>query len=102
MYDGGAGSGGTLNLNTDSFTEESINFLLDTKNDKFKLKCRKYLIIHSQWKIVILKSQVLTVADLLIQHMHPAMYYKVGRYKSLQIIKISLPFCLWRPANFKL
>jgi LAGLIDADG DNA endonuclease family len=79
MDDGGVGSGGTLNLNTDSFTEEEMNLLLETLNEKFKLKCRKSLKRPGQWIIVIPKSQVNTVANLVIKHMHPSMFYKVGR-----------------------
>jgi len=79
MDDGGVGSGGTLNLNTDSFTEEEINLLLDNLNENFKLKCRKSIKRPGQWIIVIPKSQVNTVADLVKKYMHLSMFYKVGR-----------------------
>lgn len=79
MDDGGVGSGDTLHLNTDSFTEEEVNLLLETLNEKFKLKCRKSLKKMNQWRIVIPKSQVNTVAELVIKHMHPSMFYKIGR-----------------------
>jgi hypothetical protein len=79
MDDGGVGSGGTLNLNTDSFTEEEITFLLDTLNDKFKLNCRKSLKRLIQLIIVIPKSQVNKDAKLVKKYMHPSMFYKIGR-----------------------
>ena len=79
MDDGGVGSGGTLNLNKDSFTEEEINLILETLNDKFKLNCLKSFKRLGQWIIVIPKSQVKIVAKLVIKYMHPTMYYKVGR-----------------------
>jgi LAGLIDADG DNA endonuclease family len=79
MDDGGVGSGDTLHLNTDSFTEEGVNLLLETLNENFQLKCRKSLKKRNQWIIVIPKSQVNTVAELVKKHMHPSMYYKIGR-----------------------
>lgn len=73
-------------------TEEEINFLLDTLNENFKLKCRKSIKRPGQWIIVIPKSQVNTVADLVIKYMHPSMFYKVGRKK---IFKLSNKECGW-------
>lgn len=41
MDDGGVGSGGILNLNTDSDTENEIELLMDALTQNFNLKCRK-------------------------------------------------------------
>jgi len=35
MDDGGVGSGGTLNLNTDTYTENEIEFLMDVSTQNF-------------------------------------------------------------------
>ena len=79
MDDGGVGSGGTLNLNTDSYTENEIVLLMDALTQNFNLKCRKSLKRTNQWIIVIPKSQVYKVAEITFKYMHPSMYYKIGR-----------------------
>ena len=48
MDDGGVGSGGTLNLNTDTYTDNEIEFLMDAFTQNFNLKCRKSLKIIDQ------------------------------------------------------
>ncbi len=77
--DGGLGSGGTLNFNTDSYTETEIELLMSALTQNFNLKCRKSLKRPNQWIIVIPKSQVSIVADITFKYMHPSMYYKIGR-----------------------
>jgi hypothetical protein len=79
MDDGGVGSGGTLNLNTDNYTENEVELLMDALTQNFNLKCRKSLKRLNQWLIVIPKSQVNKVAEITYKHMHPSMYYKIGK-----------------------
>lgn len=79
MDDGGVGSGGTLNLNTDNYNENEVKLLMDALTQNFNLKCRKSLKRSNQWIIVIPKSQVTKVAEITFKHMHPTMYYKIGR-----------------------
>jgi len=80
MDDGGLGSGGTLNFNTDSYTETEVELLMSSLTQNFNLKCRKSLKRPNQWIIVIPNSQVsiLALGDITFKHLHPSMYYNRG------------------------
>lgn len=79
MEDGGLGSGGTLNFNTDSNTYTEVELLMSALTQNFNLKCRKSLKRLNQWIIVIPNSQVSILADITFKHLHPSMFYKIGR-----------------------
>jgi hypothetical protein len=69
-----------LTLCTDSFTELEIELLLTTLRDKFNLKCRKERKERKgkSFRIVIIKSSMDTVRDMVSIHFHPSMLYKIG------------------------
>lgn len=79
MDDGGLGSNGTLNIHTDSYTSEDVDLLIKVLNCNFQIDSRKSLKRPSQWIIVIPKKEVHKVAELTVGHMHPSMFYKIGR-----------------------
>jgi hypothetical protein len=66
-----------LTLCTDSFTELEIELLLTTLRNKYNLKCRKERKRKS-FRIVIIKSSMETVRDIVSIHFHPSMLYKIG------------------------
>lgn len=79
MDDGGLGSNGTLNLHTESYTLSEVNLLIDVLNHNFNISSRKSLKRPRQWFIVIPKKEVPKVANLTFRHLHPSMYYKLGK-----------------------
>ena len=79
MDDGGLGSNGTLNLHTDSYTLIEVYLLIEVLKNNFNINSRISLKRPGQWIIVIPKSEVAKVAKLTMDHMHPFMYYKIGK-----------------------
>lgn len=79
MDDGGLGSNGTLNIHTDSYTLEEVELLIKVLKCKFKINSRKSLKRPDQWIITIPKKEVSKVVELSIGHMHPSMFYKIGK-----------------------
>jgi len=78
MDDGGLGSNGTLNIHTDSYTSEEVDLLIKVLKCNFQIS-RKSLKRPGQWIIVIPQKEGLKVAELTLGHMHPSMFYKIGR-----------------------
>jgi hypothetical protein len=66
-----------LTLCTDSFKKLEIELLLTTLRDKYNLKCRRERKRKS-YRIVIIKSSMDTVRDIVSIHFHPSMLYKIG------------------------
>jgi hypothetical protein len=66
-----------LTLCTDSFTESGVDLLIDVLTKKFGLKCRKEKR-NISFRIVILKSSMDKLRSLVLEHMDPSMYYKLG------------------------
>ena len=79
MDDGGSGSNGALNLHTDSYTLSEVNLLIEVLKRNFDINSRAQLKRPGQWIIVIPKKEVPKVAKLTMNHMHPSMYYKIGK-----------------------
>lgn len=85
MDDGGLGFNGELNLHTHSYTLEEVERLrlikawLRPLNDNFKIYSRKAFKRPGQWMIVIPKRELPTLVTLTIPHMHPSMWYKLGK-----------------------
>ena len=79
MDDGGLGSNGTLILNTNSDTSSEVDLLIKVLKINFNIDSRKTLKKANQWIIVIPKKEVIKVAELTISHIHPSMYYKIGK-----------------------
>jgi hypothetical protein len=68
-----------LILCTDGFTESGVDLLMDVLIKKFGLKCRKEKKQKSGYRIIILKSSMDKLRDMVLEHMDPSMYYKLGK-----------------------
>lgn len=66
-----------LILCTDGFTESGVDLLIDALKNKFGLKCRKEKG-NSGYRIIILKSSMDKLRDMVLEYMDPSMYYKLG------------------------
>jgi hypothetical protein len=52
---------------------------MDVLIKKFGLKCRKENKQKSGYRIIILKSSMDKLRDMVLEHMDPSMYYKLGK-----------------------
>jgi hypothetical protein len=66
-----------LILCTDGFSESGVDLLIDVLIKKFGLKCRKEKS-KSGYRIIILKSSMDKVREMVLEHMDASMYYKLG------------------------
>ncbi len=78
MDDGGAGTHGELILHTHSYTSEEVDILINTLKLNFDIYSRKTLKRPLQWTILIPKKEVEKVKKLVLDYLHPSMYYKTG------------------------
>jgi hypothetical protein len=78
MDDGGfTGSG--LKLHTDAFKIEDINLLIGALNKNFSIKASiNKTSINNQFTIYISKKDLPVVINLVKEHMHPSMLYKLN------------------------
>lgn len=66
-----------LTLCTDSYSEEEVTLLMEVLKKKFNLKCRKERK-GTCYRIIIVKSSIDSVKNLVLEHFDPSMYYKLG------------------------
>jgi hypothetical protein len=78
MDDGGfTGSG--LKLHTDAIKIEDINLLIGALNKNFSIKASiNKTSINNQFTIYISKKDLPVVINLVKEHMHPSMLYKLN------------------------
>lgn len=77
MQDGSKGTSGGLYISTESFTLADIQRLTVYLKDTYNLSCS----IHKnqgKYRIYILVKSVETMKNLILQHMHKSMFYKLG------------------------
>jgi len=78
MDDGGL-SHGNLLLQTNSYTFEEVQLLVNVLQTKFNLSCKKTLRRPGQYAICIPNRELHKVRKLVSQYMHPSMLYKLGK-----------------------
>ena len=67
-----------LILCTDGFTESGVDLLIEVLTKKFGLKCRKEKKKNMTFRIIIVTSSMGKLRSLVLEHMDPSMYYKLG------------------------
>jgi LAGLIDADG DNA endonuclease family protein len=67
-------------LNTNAFSLEELNLLVETLDKNFSIKASVNISNRekSQFTLYISKNQMSLVKDLVIKHMHPDMLYKLN------------------------
>jgi len=84
MDDGGATAYG-LKIATNSFTRIECDMLCDILNRKYELEAKTGSAgAHDQYIIYIPSRSMLKLATIVGPHMHPSMYYKLGKHLSSQ------------------
>jgi len=66
-----------LTLFTNGYTEVEVDLLIEALTKKFEIKCRKERK-GLRYQIVILKSSMDKVRNMVLEHFDPSMYYKLG------------------------
>lgn len=66
-----------LTLCTDGFSEQEVDLLVEVLIGKFDLKCRKERK-GIGYRIIIVKSSMDKVRNMVLEHFYPSMYYKLG------------------------
>lgn len=77
MQDGARGSSNGLYLCTDCFRQKDVKHLVEYLKVKYNISCSIHKI-NGNFRIYILVKSVPFVRDLIIEHMHPSMLYKLG------------------------
>lgn len=78
--DDGSFTGSGLKLYTNAFSLNELNLLIEALDKNFSIKSSINVSNRekSQYTIYISKSQMSLVTDLVINHMHPDMLYKLN------------------------
>lgn len=66
-----------LTLYTNGYTEPEVDLLIEALRKKFDLKCRKERK-GTNYQIVIIKSSMDKVRNMVLEHFDKSMYYKLG------------------------
>jgi hypothetical protein len=78
--DDGSFTGSGLKLHTNAFTLEELNLLIEALNKNFSIKATINISKRekAQYTLYISKSQLQLVIDLVKDHMHEDMMYKLN------------------------
>ena len=77
--DDGSFTGSGLKLHTDAFKVEDINLLIEALDKNFSIKASiNKTSIKNQFTIYISKKDLSIVINLVKEHMHPSMLYKLN------------------------
>ena len=79
IMDDGSFTGSGLKLHTNAFSLEELNLLIKALNKNFSIKASISVSNRekSQYNLYISKNQISMVKDLVIEHMHQSMLYKL-------------------------
>lgn len=66
-----------LTLYTNGFTQSEVDLLIEALTKKFDLKCRKERK-GTNYQIVVVKSSMDKVRNMVFEHFDKSMYYKLG------------------------
>ncbi|RYE27651.1 MAG: hypothetical protein EOP45_00445 [Sphingobacteriaceae bacterium] len=84
MDDGGATQYG-LKIASNSFTLRDTQLLCDILNRKYNLEAKPHSAGYTDQYVVYIPSRCMpTLANIVGPHMHPSMYYKLGRHLPVQ------------------
>ena len=79
IMDDGGFTGTGLKIYTNAFSQDELNLLVEALDTKFCLKASIHKSsIENQRTIYISKKQLPLVIDLVKEHMHPSMLYKLN------------------------
>ena len=79
IMDDGGFTGTGLKIYTNAFSQDELNLLVEALDKKFSIKASIHKSsIENQRTIYILKKQLPLVIDLVKEHMHPSMLYKLN------------------------
>ena len=79
IMDDGGFTGNGLKLYTNAFSQEELNLLVKALETNFSIKASIHKSsIENQSTIYISKKQLPLVIDLVKEHMHPSMLYKLN------------------------
>ena len=78
--DDGSFTGSGLRLNTNAFSLEELNLLIEALDNNFSIKATINISNKekSQYNLYISKNQMSLVKDLVIKHMHQEMLYNLN------------------------
>lgn len=93
FMDDGSNNGGSLTLNTHSFSIEDQNVIIDFLKEKYSINSKLVKDRH-QWKIAIGTRDYRKFLDIIAPHVPKIMIYKIENSRNDLIPKVSEPATL--------
>ena len=68
-----------VRIATNSFTLSEVEYLQNLLTNKFGLNCTvQKIYLDNKYSIYIKKESMVRLKELILPHLHPSMYYKLG------------------------
>jgi hypothetical protein len=78
LADDGTLRGGNTAFCTDSFSDDSLNLLIQAVKEKFNVQLVKYTHVKRYTRLHVASKDMPLFIDLMAEHVHPSMLYKLG------------------------